>query len=100
MTSALRRWLIALGVLALLVAAVLLALGWLVPLAIDLIVTGVVLVAALVFERRGYRPPVDRAHGRWQATGERFVDPTTGHLIEVRYDPVTGQRDYVDLGSP
>ena len=100
MTATLRGWLIALGVLAVVVALLLLALGWIVPLAVYLIVTGVVLVLALVFERRGYRPEVDREHGRWQDTGERFVDPTSGHLIEVRFDPVTGRRDYVDLGQP
>jgi len=99
-SATLRGWLIAVGVLALVVAVLLLAFGWVVPLAIDLVVSSVVLVVALIFERRGYRPRVDRAHGRWEATGERFVDPTSGHLIEVRYDPATGQRDYVDLGAP
>ena len=100
MTSALRRWLVALGVLVLALAVVLLALGWIVPLAVELIVGSLVLVAALLFERRGYHPDVDRTRGEWQATGERFVDPTSGHLIEVRFDPTTGQRDYVDLGQP
>lgn len=100
MTATFRGWLIVVGVLLVAGAAVLLALGRVVPLAIYLIVCGVVLVVALLFERRGYHPRVDRARGAWQATGERFIDPTSGHLIEVRFDPTTGQRDYVDLGAP
>lgn len=66
---------------------------------IYLIIMGAILVVALLIERRGYRPTVDRSSGHWEATGERFVDPTSGHLIEVRYNPETGERDYVDTGE-
>ena len=34
-----------------------------------------------------------------EATGERFLDPTTGRLMEVRYNPMTGQRDYVPVDT-
>ncbi len=93
----LRRVLIACGVLDLIVAAVLLFVVQ-APLVvvIYLAASGVVLAGAILFERRGYRPRVDRARGRWQPTGERFVDPTTGKLMEVRYNPDTGERDYVE----
>jgi hypothetical protein len=30
----------------------------------------------------------------WQSTGERFVDPSTGALTEVTYNPQTGERSY------
>ena len=56
---------------------------------------GVVIVGAIVFERSHYRPPVDRTRGAWEPTGERFLDPTTGQLMEVYHNPATGERDYV-----
>ena len=58
---------------------------------------GVLIVGGILFERSHYRPSVDRTHGSWQTTGERFVDPTTGRLMEVRYNPQTGDRDYVPV---
>ncbi|HEY7356976.1 MAG TPA: hypothetical protein VH590_10940 [Ktedonobacterales bacterium] len=93
----LRRFLIVFGVLALIVAALLLFVAQ-APLAVvfDLAFSGVVIVGAILFERRGYRPNVDRTRGKWQPTGERFVDPTTGKLMEVRFNPDTGERDYVE----
>jgi hypothetical protein len=59
-----------------------------------LIIAGAVLVS-IVFERRyrnNQRPP----QGRWQPTGERFSDPTTGKEVEVFYDPQSGERRYVE----
>jgi hypothetical protein len=94
----LRRDLVAFGVLYLVVAIILFAAKLALPLAVYLVVGGLVLVVAIIFERRGYRPPIDRAGGNWRPTGERFIDPTTGRLIEVRYNPSTGERDYVDIG--
>ncbi|HLW02221.1 MAG TPA: hypothetical protein VKT82_26435 [Ktedonobacterales bacterium] len=97
----LRRFLIAYGILALVVAAVLLFVVQApVTLALYLAGSGVVLVAGILFERRGYHPRIDRTRGRWQPTGERFVDPTTGKLVEVRYNPETGERDYVESDTP
>jgi hypothetical protein len=58
----------------------------------------VVLLAAL-FEARRYRARVSSAGAAgWQNTDEKFVDPTTGRLMQVRYNPRTGERDYVDVG--
>ena len=76
----------------------LLVAGAIISLAVDLAVGGVV-IAALVFERWRYTLQIDRAYGRWEATGERFVGPTSGRLVEVRYNRDTGQRDYVDTSS-
>jgi hypothetical protein len=57
------------------------------------------MVAGILFARGRYRTGVDRSHDRWQSTGERFVDPTSGRLMEVRYDPRTGERDYVEVNQ-
>ncbi|MHB8178728.1 MAG: hypothetical protein ACYDA5_05480 [Vulcanimicrobiaceae bacterium] len=94
----LRRALLLAAVL-LLVAGGVIFLGafFLWPLALDWIVGGTVLVAAILFERSRYRPAIDRSAAGWQATGERFIDPTSGKLLEVRYNPQTGERDYVEV---
>jgi hypothetical protein len=95
----LRRAIIGYGILAILAALVIfLSLGaqafggW-------LLLNGLVVLAAIVFERGRYRP---RRQGgeRWEDTGERFIDPTSGRLIEVRFDPQTGKRDYVEVPGP
>ena len=93
----LRRFLIAFGVLDLLVAGLLLLVVQApVVVVIYLAVSGVLLAGGILFERRRYSPRVDRARGLWQPTGERFVDPTTGKLMEVRFNPQTGERDYIE----
>jgi hypothetical protein len=55
---------------------------------------GLVLVAAVVFERWRYRKTPGAAESDWQETEERFVDPETGVLTQVMYDPRTGDRRY------
>ncbi len=95
----LRRALIAYGLLCLVVAVALLASGATVWVAVDLLVNGVIIVGALAVERGRYRPRIDAASGLWELTGERFVDPASGHLTEVHYNRDTGQRVYVDLSA-
>lgn len=94
----LRRLITGYGLLYLIGAAVLLfvvhATLWLVGY---LAVNGVILVSAVLTERQRYRKRVDRAQGRWQSTGERFVDPTTKQLMEVFYNRDTGERDYREV---
>jgi len=68
-----------------------------VALTIDLLAGGILLGGALLIERgRYHRKP---GGGTWEPTGERFIDPTSGHLIEVRYNAQSGERQYQDLGS-
>jgi hypothetical protein len=97
----LRLVIIGYGLLCLIGAAVLLfvvhATLWLV---LYLAVNGIVLVSAVLLERTRYRTRVDRTQGHWQPTGERFVDPTTGRLMEVSYNPTTGERDYREVTRP
>jgi hypothetical protein len=95
------RWvIIGYGLLSLIVAAVLLfvvhATFWLV---LELAVNGLIVVGAILLERKRYRVRVDRTQGHWQPTGERFVDPATGQLMEVFYNAATGERDYREVNS-
>ena len=62
---------------------------------IQALVVGGVIVIGLLFERR-YRNSTRHPDSRWQPTGERFCDPTTGKDVEVFYDPHTGERRYVE----
>ncbi len=86
--------------LCLIVAGILFAANVTVVLVIYLAVNGLLIVGAILFERKGYRSRVSRTQGKWQSTGERFVDPTTGQRVEVFYNPETGERDYREAGSP
>ncbi len=56
-------------------------------------VAALIVVGALVFERPRYRPTVTSSDG-WRATEERFVDPVSGKLTEVYFNPQTGEREY------
>jgi len=59
-------------------------------------VPGLVLLFALVIERWRYKPVTGRPPGAgWVGTNERFVDPESGKLVTVFYQPATGERRYV-----
>ena len=92
----LRKAILAYGVLAVIGAILLAIAGIITALVLYLFVNGAVVTAALLFERGRYRPAVS-PDGPWQETAERFVDPTTGQLMKVRYNPQTGARDYVPV---
>lgn len=92
----LRKAILAYGVLAVVGAILLAVAGIITGLVVYLFVNGAVVIAALLFERGRYRPAVN-PDGPWQETNERFVDPTTGQLMKVRYNPQTGARDYVPM---
>ena len=50
------------------------------------------------FRKGGYkRRPLDAPPqgADWRFTGERFLDPPSGELLEVWYSPRTGERAYV-----
>ena len=61
---------------------------------------GAIFTLGAFFERVTYKklaarkPPPD-----YVATSERFVDPTTGKLVQVYTKPETGERIYVDLDT-
>lgn len=61
-----------------------------------LFVLGVLMMITAALE-----PIYGRAAGKprgrdWRPTDERFVDPETGKLVTVWFEPSTGERRYVD----
>jgi hypothetical protein len=60
---------------------------------------GVILLLATLFERWRYNNRNVSADGDWQSTGERFVDPESGKLVEVLYDPKSGERRYREVSD-
>jgi hypothetical protein len=61
-----------------------------------LAVPGFVLLFGLVVERWRYKPLMARHPGPdWAPTNERLVDPESGKLVTVFYQPSTGERRYV-----
>src|SRR5690348_8484130 len=95
------RWvIIGYGLLSVMWAAALLFLVHAnVFLVVYLAVNGLILVSAVLLERKRYRRRVDRTQGRWQPTGERFVDSTTQQLMEVFYNSTTGEREYREVSG-
>jgi hypothetical protein len=86
-----------------LIVGVLLALGGIAVWATGggyflLIFAAVVIVTALLEPIYGgtVRQP---AGGAWRPTDEKFVDPETGDLVTVWFDPATGERRYVSDGQ-
>ena len=60
-----------------------------------LIFAAIALVTALLEPIYGHvigKPPMG---GDWRPTDEKFVDPESGQLVTVWYDPKTGERRYV-----
>lgn len=84
------------GALAIIGAIALALAGVITGLVFYLFINGVIVIAALLLEGGRHRPAVSPG-GRWEETGERFVDPSTGQLMKVRYDPKSGARDYVPV---
>ena len=88
------------GVIALTIALVMIGAGLSPPVSWQVVVMGVLLAAAVIFERGRYRndaagtPPLP-----WVETGERFVDPDSKRLVAVWTHPATGARRYVDAGA-
>ena len=60
-----------------------------------LLIWGTILTVGVLFERWRYRRIEDARASHWQKTDERFIDPETGKIVEVYYDPATGERRYV-----
>jgi len=71
-----------------------------IALAIWLGMLALLVLIWFLFRRGGYkRRPLDAPPGPdWQPTQERFVDPGSGELLEVWFQPRGGQRAYVRAG--
>lgn len=86
----------ALGVALLVGAGVAALTGLFVVLIPQLLLAGLLLVVGLAIERWRYKPLIDTAPDEaWTDTGERFVDPSSGRLTAVYFDPRDGARHYV-----
>ena len=64
---------------------------WIWPASVELGIFGVFILLGLFFDRYRKRTA---SSGPWQSTGERFRDPVSGEMVDVRYNPQTGERDY------
>jgi hypothetical protein len=63
------------------------------------LVFGLIVLVGTLFERWRYRRIEEQSNGQWQRTDERFIDPSTGDPVEVMFDPRTGERRYVAVGT-
>ena len=88
------------GAALLLIAAIALLVGGTLALFLpQLVIGGLFLIIALAIERWHYKPvSMVQPDPRWTDTGERFVDPETGLMTAVYFDPEKGERHY--LASP
>jgi len=93
-----RKLLVALGSICLVVGIGLMLNHQPFPAAIWLLVNGLALTLGVIFERIRYKPQLPQRPGPgWEATGERFVDPATGRLVEVYCRRSDGERLYVEV---
>lgn len=70
--------------------------GLFVMLLPQLLFGGLLLVVGLAIERWRYKPLLRGGPDpRWKDTGERFVDPGSGQLTAVYFDPRNGERHYL-----
>ncbi|MBE1162485.1 hypothetical protein [Dyella acidiphila] len=84
------------GSLLLLGALIAALTGVLVALLPQLVFGGLLLVVGLAIERWRYKPLLRSGPDpAWQDTGERFVDPGSGELTAVYFDPQRGERHYI-----
>lgn len=60
------------------------------------LIFGLLLMVTAALEPLYGRPNGRPVGNAWRPTDERFVDPETGKLVTVWFDPETGQRRYVE----
>ena len=65
---------------------------------LGLFILAVSVAIGTVFEGR-YRGSKVMTQGQWQITGEHEIDHETGTILEVWYDPLTGERRYLPRGQ-
>ncbi|WP_298225034.1 hypothetical protein [Acidocella sp.] len=62
---------------------------------LGLLAFGLLILGGTLFERRYHRNLTAPPGPGWERTQEVFQDPSSGELLEVWYNPITGQRRYV-----
>lgn len=60
-----------------------------------LLIFGAVVFISVLIERSYALAAAKPLGGNWRPTDERFVDPETGKLVTVWYNPDNGERRYV-----
>ncbi len=90
---------IALGLVLVVAAGILFAIGAPGPTVFPLAFLGLALSLGTVFERRYKTPRIGLPGAGWSDTGERFIDPETGRQVAVFSSP-TGERDYRSSPGP
>jgi CHASE3 domain sensor protein len=65
---------------------------------IPLLLFAALILLGTVFDA-GYLAHRRSAGGTWQLTAEREVDHQTGQILQVWYDPVSGERRYLPTGE-
>lgn len=63
---------------------------------LHLVVWGILMLVAVLFERWRYHGLAASPPSGWEKTGERFEDPETGRVMDVMFHPASGARRYVD----
>ena len=69
------------------------------PALLPPLIWGAVLCVATLLERWRYRAHAKLDGIGWEATDERFIDPESGKLVQVFYQPATGERRYEPLSD-
>ena len=86
-----------------LIAGVLLAIGgvavWATGGGFFLLIAGAVVIVTGLLEPIYGRTVARPLGSDWRPTDEKFVDPETGELVTVWFDPATGERRYVSNDS-
>lgn len=67
---------------------------WSVALGIYLMINATAIAVGALFERR-YKSKSSAKSG-WKPTGEKFIDHNSGKIVEVHFNPKTGERNYID----
>lgn len=71
--------------------------GWNVFIFLYFGINAAILLIGAFFERSRYIAKSKHETG-WQPTTERFVDHKSGKLVEVHFNPKSGERKYVEVG--
>jgi hypothetical protein len=95
MTAGWRGWALTAGVLLGVCGVALWASGggWM------LLILGAVVIVTVLLEPVYGRATKRPLGGNWHPTDEKFVDPESGKLLTVWFDPATGDRRYVEDAS-
>ncbi len=72
--------------------------GWYLLIVCYLLINAFIILVGIIFEKNRYEPKSGAKVG-WRPTNERFIDQSSGKLMEVYYNPKTGERKYQEVNS-